>query len=46
MKVPNENFTVNDVKTCVGSKRIIDIVDVNTQEALTMTMKVRINSLA
>lgn len=39
MRVPSENFKVSDVKSCVGSKRVIDVVDVNTQKALTMTMK-------
>ena len=27
------------MKSCVGSKRIIDVVDVRSQQALTMTMK-------
>uniref|UniRef100_A0A4Y6ESB8 [histone H3]-dimethyl-L-lysine(36) demethylase n=1 Tax=Brachionus koreanus TaxID=1199090 RepID=A0A4Y6ESB8_9BILA len=39
MRVPSENFRVSDVKSCVGSKRIVDVVDVNTQKALTMSMK-------
>ena len=39
MRVPSENFRVSDVKSCVGSKRIIDVIDVNTQKALTMNMK-------
>ncbi|CAF0956837.1 unnamed protein product [Brachionus calyciflorus] len=39
MRVPSENFRVSDVKSCVGSKRIIDVVDVNTQKGLTMSMK-------
>lgn len=39
LRVPSENFKVSDVKSCVGSKRIIDVMDVNTQQALTMTMK-------
>lgn len=40
MTVPDaENFTVRDVKNLVGSKRVVDVIDVNTQKALTMTMK-------
>ncbi len=39
LRVPSENFQVNDVKACVGSKRIVDVIDSNTQKALTMTMK-------
>lgn len=37
--VPSEDFNVSDVKRCVGSKRIVDVMDVNTQKGLTMTMK-------
>lgn len=36
----NEVNDVNDIKAAVGSKRVVDVVDVNTQKALTMTMKV------
>ncbi len=39
LRVPSENFKVSDVKSCVGSKRIIDVMDVTTQKALTMSMK-------
>ncbi len=39
LRVPSENFKVSDVKACVGSKRIVDVVDVNTQKGLTMAMK-------
>ena len=39
MRVPSTNFSVKDVRSCVGSKRIIDVIDVNTQKALKMTMK-------
>ena len=39
LRVPSENFKVSDVKACVGSKRVVDVVDVNTQKGLTMTMK-------
>lgn len=37
--MPGESFRVSDVKACVGAKRVIDVMDVNTQQALTMTMK-------
>ena len=37
--VPTQNFTVNDVKVCVGSKRLLDVMDVNTQKNSEMTMK-------
>ena len=30
---------MSDVKACVGSKRVVDVLNVNTQEALTMSMK-------
>jgi hypothetical protein len=41
MMIPeNEVNDVNDIKAAVGSKRVVDVVDVNTQKALTMTMKV------
>ena len=36
----NEINDVNDIRAAVGSKRVVDVVDVNTQKALTMTMKV------
>lgn len=39
LRVPSENFKVSDVKACVGSKRIVDVVDVDTQQGLQMTMK-------
>ncbi|KAK9305490.1 hypothetical protein QLX08_003504 [Tetragonisca angustula] len=39
LRVPSSNFTVNDVRTCVGSKRILDVMDVNTQKNEDMTMK-------
>lgn len=38
MPDPNE-FTINDVRLCVGSRRILDVMDVNTQKNLQMTMK-------
>ncbi|XP_046544000.1 lysine-specific demethylase 2A-like isoform X2 [Haliotis rubra] len=39
MRVPSENFKVSDVKQCVGSRRMLDVMDVNTQKGLEMTMK-------
>lgn len=39
LRVPSSNFSVNDVRTCVGSKRILDVMDVNTQKNEDMTMK-------
>lgn len=39
MRVPSKDFSVSDVKACVGSKRIVDVMDVTTQKALTMSMK-------
>jgi len=37
--VPNKIFSVNDVKICVGSRRQIDVMDVNTQKNIVMSMK-------
>ncbi|KAJ1523891.1 hypothetical protein ONE63_010445 [Megalurothrips usitatus] len=37
--VPSKNFTINDVRTCVGSRRMLDVVDVNTQKNVEMNMK-------
>lgn len=39
IRVPPTNFTVNDVRLCVGSYRILDVMDVNTQKNIQMTMK-------
>lgn len=39
-RVPTSNFTVNDVRMCVGSRRLLDVMDVNTQKNIEMTMKV------
>lgn len=39
IRVPSPNFTVKDVRMCVGSKRRLDVMDVNTQKNTTMTMK-------
>lgn len=39
IRVPGPNFSVSDVKTCVGSKRMLDVMDVKTQKNLELTMK-------
>ncbi|KAM7446348.1 Lysine-specific demethylase 2A [Porites harrisoni] len=39
MRVPNKDFTVEDVKNFVGARRIVDVIDVNTQQALEMTLQ-------
>ncbi|KAH3886544.1 hypothetical protein DPMN_010555, partial [Dreissena polymorpha] len=39
LRVPSLNFKVSDVKACVGSRRMLDVMDVNTQKGLEMTMK-------
>lgn len=39
LQVPSSNFTINDVRMCVGSKRTLDVMDVNTQKNMEMTMK-------
>lgn len=39
MRMPSENFTVSDVKKCVGSWRMVDVMDVTTQKDLELTMK-------
>lgn len=39
LRVPSRNFSIRDVRTCVGSRRVLDVMDVNTQKNLEMTMK-------
>ncbi|XP_063697320.1 jmjC domain-containing histone demethylation protein 1 [Culicoides brevitarsis] len=39
LQVPSPNFSINDVRMCVGSRRVLDVMDVNTQKNLEMTMK-------
>ncbi|CAF1108320.1 unnamed protein product [Rotaria magnacalcarata] len=39
LRVPTSKFTVHDVRTCVGSQRLIDVVHVDTQQSSQMTMK-------
>ncbi|XP_053328609.1 lysine-specific demethylase 2B isoform X2 [Spea bombifrons] len=38
IKMPEQDFTVRDVKLLVGSRRIIDVMDVNTQKGIDMSM--------
>lgn len=37
--MPTSNFSINDVRMCVGSRRVLDVMDVNTQKNSEMTMK-------
>ncbi|ESO95380.1 hypothetical protein LOTGIDRAFT_52553, partial [Lottia gigantea] len=39
MRVPSENFKVAEVKQCVGNRRVLDVMDVNTQRGMEMSMK-------
>ncbi|XP_067033203.1 lysine-specific demethylase 2A-like [Acropora muricata] len=39
IRVPNKDFTVEDVKNFVGARRIVDVIDVNTQQALEMSLQ-------
>ncbi|XP_073453187.1 lysine-specific demethylase 2A isoform X2 [Aquarana catesbeiana] len=38
IRMPDPDFSVNDVKLFVGSKRIVDVMDVGTQRGIEMTM--------
>ncbi|TRY89954.1 hypothetical protein DNTS_001675 [Danionella cerebrum] len=38
IKMPDSDFSVNDVKMFVGSRRMIDVMDVATQKATEMSM--------
>ncbi|XP_056135556.1 lysine (K)-specific demethylase 2Aa [Lampris incognitus] len=38
MKMPDSDFSVNDVKVYVGSRRMIDVMDVSTQKGTEMSM--------
>uniref|UniRef100_A0A8D2NJ53 [histone H3]-dimethyl-L-lysine(36) demethylase n=1 Tax=Zosterops lateralis melanops TaxID=1220523 RepID=A0A8D2NJ53_ZOSLA len=38
IKMPDPDFSVNDVRLCVGSRRIVDVMDVNTQRDIEMSM--------
>ncbi|CAF3020827.1 unnamed protein product, partial [Rotaria sp. Silwood2] len=39
LQVPTSHFTIHDVRSCIGSQRLIDVVHVDTQESSQMTMK-------
>ncbi|KAK3085173.1 hypothetical protein FSP39_025494 [Pinctada imbricata] len=39
LRVPSENFKVCDVKQCVGSRRMLDVMDVTTQKGMEMSMR-------
>ncbi|XP_051945104.1 lysine-specific demethylase 2A-like [Xyrauchen texanus] len=38
IKMPDPDFSVSDVKLFVGSRRMIDVMDVNTQKGIEMSM--------
>uniref|UniRef100_UPI00398E330B lysine (K)-specific demethylase 2Bb isoform X1 n=2 Tax=Pristiophorus japonicus TaxID=55135 RepID=UPI00398E330B len=38
IKTPDTDFSVRDVKLFVGSRRIVDVMDVNTQKGIEMSM--------
>uniref|UniRef100_A0A8D0A2A8 [histone H3]-dimethyl-L-lysine(36) demethylase n=1 Tax=Sander lucioperca TaxID=283035 RepID=A0A8D0A2A8_SANLU len=38
MRMPDSDFSVSDVKFFVGSRRIVDVMDVNTQKGIEMSM--------
>ncbi|XP_067837895.1 lysine-specific demethylase 2A-like, partial [Heptranchias perlo] len=38
IKMPEPDFSVSDVKMFVGSRRLVDVMDVNTQKGIEMTM--------
>ncbi|KAL4641716.1 lysine-specific demethylase 2A-like [Arapaima gigas] len=38
IKMPDPNFSVNDVKLFVGNRRVIDVMDVTTQKGIEMSM--------
>ncbi|XP_075698040.1 lysine-specific demethylase 2A isoform X2 [Rhinoderma darwinii] len=38
IRMPDPTFSVSDVKLFVGSKRIVDVMDVGTQKGIEMTM--------
>ncbi|KAM9795102.1 lysine-specific demethylase 2A [Neosynchiropus ocellatus] len=38
LQMPDSNFSVSDVKLFVGSRRIVDVMDVNTQKGIEMSM--------
>ncbi|XP_061541708.1 lysine-specific demethylase 2A [Phycodurus eques] len=38
IQMPDSDFSVSDVKVFVGSRRIVDVMDVNTQKGIEMSM--------
>ncbi|XP_011608910.1 lysine-specific demethylase 2A [Takifugu rubripes] len=38
LQMPDPDFSVSDVNLCVGSRRIVDVMDVNTQKGIEMSM--------
>uniref|UniRef100_A0A671N798 [histone H3]-dimethyl-L-lysine(36) demethylase n=1 Tax=Sinocyclocheilus anshuiensis TaxID=1608454 RepID=A0A671N798_9TELE len=38
IKMPDPDFSVSDVKLFVGSRRMVDVMDVNTQKGIEMSM--------
>ncbi|XP_030000749.1 lysine-specific demethylase 2A [Sphaeramia orbicularis] len=38
IQMPDSDFSVSDVKLFVGSRRIVDVMDVNTQKGIEMSM--------
>ncbi|XP_054647718.1 lysine-specific demethylase 2A [Dunckerocampus dactyliophorus] len=38
LQMPDSDFSVSDVKVFVGSRRIVDVMDVNTQKGIEMSM--------
>ncbi|KAM9329343.1 lysine-specific demethylase 2B [Gastrophryne carolinensis] len=38
IKMPDQDFTVRDVKLLVGSRRVVDVMDVNTQKCIDMSL--------
>uniref|UniRef100_A0A8D9A856 [histone H3]-dimethyl-L-lysine(36) demethylase n=1 Tax=Cacopsylla melanoneura TaxID=428564 RepID=A0A8D9A856_9HEMI len=39
LQVPSSSFSINDIRTSVGSRRALDVMDVNTQKNVEMSMK-------
>lgn len=39
LRVPTAQFTIDHVRSCVGSQRLIDVMNVDTQQSSQMTLK-------
>ncbi|XP_078680561.1 lysine-specific demethylase 2A-like isoform X1 [Branchiostoma floridae x Branchiostoma belcheri] len=39
IRIPGQEFNVNDVRQFVGSRRMVDVMDVNTQKGIEMSMQ-------